>query len=196
MKDFFRRLGLLLRRRKFRSELEEEMAFHRAQAAQEFAVHGMTQEDARYASMRQFGNTTRIREQSEEIMRFRMETVIQDLHFALRQWKKNPGFALTAIFILALGIASSVAIFAFVDAALIKPLPYHDPNRLAILYESIPLGPRFHLSYPDYLDWKRDNKVFTSLDVYESGGMMMKTGEGLRRVDGAGVSAGFFGRLA
>ena len=91
---------------------------------------------------------------------------MQDLRFTLRQLRKNPGFAATAILIIALGIASSVAIFAFVDAALIKPLPYKDPARLVQLFESIPLGPRFHLSYPDYLDWKRDNKVFDSLNVF------------------------------
>jgi len=186
---------MLLSRNRFRSELDEEMAFHREQAERELRASGLTEEDAHYAAMRQFGNTTKLRGQSEEVIGFRMETVIQDIRFALRQWKKNPGFALTAIFILALGIASSVAIFAFVDAALIKPLPYKDPNRLVILFESIPLGPRFHLSYPDYLDWKHQNTVFSSLDVYDSGPLMMKTVDGLRQVDGARVSAGFFRTL-
>ncbi|MGA2249279.1 ADOP family duplicated permease [Terracidiphilus sp.] len=195
MPDWIRKLSMLFGRNRFRSDLDEEMAFHRAQSEQEFVNEGMPSEEARYAAMRRFGNTTRLREQSEEVVVFRMETIIQDLHFALRQWKKNPGFAFTAILILSLGIASSVAIFAFVDAALIKPLPYADPNRLVMLFESIPLGPRFHLSYPDYLDWKRQNKVFSSLDVYDAGPMMMKTGEGLRQVTGSMVSAGFFRTL-
>ena len=99
-----------------------------------------------------------------------VETVVQDLRFALRQLRKNPGFAVTAILILALGIGASVAIFAFVDAALMKPLPYREPGRLVDLFERITLGPRFHLSYLDYLDWKRMNKVFSSLDVYEADG--------------------------
>jgi macrolide transport system ATP-binding/permease protein len=192
---FLNRLSLFFGRGRFRSELDEEMAFHRAEAEQELVAEGMSAKDAHYAVMRRFGNATRLKEQSEEVVGFRMETVFQDLRFALRQLRRNPGFAITAILILTLGIASSVAIFAFVDAALIKPLPYQDPNRLAILFESIPLGPRFHLSYPDYLDWKRQNKVFISLEVYESGGLMMKTGDGLRRVDGAAVSAGFFRTL-
>ena len=126
---------------------------------------------------------------------FRWETVLQDLRFTLRQLRKNPGFAVTAILIIALGIASSVAIFAFVDAALIQPLPYQDPARLVQLFESIPLGPRFHLSYPDYLDWKRDNKVFRSLNVFAPYGFMMKTPDGLRQTDGARVSDGFFRTL-
>ncbi len=73
---------------------------------------------------------------------FGFETVVQDLRFALRQLRKNPGFALTAIVILALGIGASVAIFAFVDAALIKPLPYPNPTRLVDVTESLALFPR------------------------------------------------------
>lgn len=125
----------------------------------------------------------------------KIETVLQDLHFALRQWRKNPGFAFTAIALLMLGIASSVAIFAFVDAVLIKPLAYEAPSRLVALFESTALGPRFHLSYPDYVDWKRENKVFSSLDVYASYGFIRKSATGLVKADGGRVSAGFFRTL-
>jgi macrolide transport system ATP-binding/permease protein len=190
-----KKLALLFRRSRFRSELDEEMAFHRAQAQKELTARGMSAEEARLAAGRQFGNAARLREESQEEVGFSAESVLQDLRFALRQLRKNPGFAATAVLILALGIAASVAIFAFVDAALIKPLPYQDPQRLAQLFESIPLGPLFHLSYPDYLDWKRMQKSFTSLDVFEPYGFMMKTPDGLRKTNGAHVSAGFFRTL-
>ncbi len=75
-----------------------------------------------------------------------MGTILQDLRFALRQLRKNPGFTFTAVVIFALGIGASTAIFAFVDAALVKPLPYRDPSRLVALYERIPVGDRYHLS--------------------------------------------------
>ncbi|HLY39984.1 MAG TPA: ABC transporter permease [Terracidiphilus sp.] len=192
---FMRKLAIFFGRKKFRSDLDEEMALHREMAAKELVAEGMRPDEARYAAMRRFGNATRVQEHSQEAVGFRMETVEQDLRFALRQLRKNPGFAATAILILMLGIASSVAIFAFVDAALIKPLPYKDPSRLVQLFESIPLGPRFHLSYPDYLDWKRANKSFSSLDVFSSSGFMQKTPAGLRQADGARVSAGFFRTL-
>jgi len=195
LSHLFRRLSLLFARHRFREELDEEMAFHRAQAEKDLTARGMSADEARNAAKRQFGNATRVREESHEEVGFRAETVVQDVRFALRQMGKNPGFAATAILILALGIASSVAIFAFVDAALIKPLPYQDPQRLAQLFESIPLGPRFHLSYPDYLDWKRMQKSFTSLDVFAPYGFMMQTPDGLRKTDGAHVSAGFFRTL-
>ena len=123
------------------------------------------------------------------------DNFVRDLKFSFRQLRRNPGFAITSTLIVALGIASSVAIFAFVDAALIKPLSYKDPNRLVHLYESIPLGPLFHLSYPDYQDWKRENKVSSSLDVYETFGFNMETADGLRLTHGARVSAGFFRTL-
>ena len=123
------------------------------------------------------------------------DSLLQDFRFALRQFRKNPGFSLTAILILTLGIAASIAIFSFVDAALIRPLPYQDPSRLVVLFESIPLGPRFHLSYLDYLDWRRQNTVFSSLDVYSTYGFLLQTPTGTENVEGARVSAGFFRTL-
>ncbi|HEY6185083.1 MAG TPA: permease prefix domain 1-containing protein, partial [Terriglobales bacterium] len=148
---FIRKLSILFGQRRFASELDEEMAFHRAQVEEQLIAGGMTPEAARYAAMRQFGNTTKLREQSHEVVAFRAETVVQDVRFALRQWTKNPGFALTAILILAMGIGVSVAIFGFVDAALLQPLPYASPERLMSVNESNGESPRWPLSYPDYL---------------------------------------------
>ena len=192
---FGKKLSMLLARRRYGSELEEEMAFHREQAERELIAGGMPPEAARFAAMRQFGNSTRLKERSHEVVGFKVETVVQDFRFALRQLRKNPGFAAAATLILTLGIAASVAIFSFVDAALIKPLPYKNPSRLVVLFESIPLGPRFHLSYLDYLDWKRENTVFQSLDIFAPYGFMLQTPAGAQQVDGASVSAGFFRTL-
>jgi predicted permease len=195
MSRFTTKLRILFTRNRFRSELEEEIAFHREQVEKEFIAAGMSREQARSAASRQLGNATLLREQSHREVGFSFESVLLDFRFALRQLRKNPGFAATAILILALGMASSVAIFAFVDAALIKPLPYSQSSRLAVLFESIPLGPRFHLSYLDYQDWKRENKVFGSLNVYAVEGFMERTQDGLRAADGARVSDGFFRTL-
>ncbi len=97
---------------------------------------------------------------------------------------------------LALGMCASVAIFAFVDAALVKPLPYRDPARLVGVYEQHP--PQFtrsNLSHPDYLDWKRLNTVFTSLEAYSEGGFIVTTPAGAQPAQAARVSAGFFRTL-
>ncbi|MGB6870392.1 MAG: ABC transporter permease, partial [Acidobacteriaceae bacterium] len=188
----WRKLAVLLRRKAFAGELTEEMVFHREQLERELRASGMSAEEARYASMRQFGNATRMKERSHEVMRLRVETVVQDARFALRQMKRNPGFAVTAVLVLALGIGASTAIFGFVNAALIRPLPYAQPNRLVVLYETTTMGNRYHLSYKDYLDWKQDNTVFQSIDVFSPYGFTLKTRDGLQAVTGSHVSAGFF----
>ena len=192
---FFRKLVILIRREKFSDELNEEISFHREQAEKELQAEGMSEESAHYAATRQFGNATRLKEETHEIVGFRWETILQDFHFALRQLRKNPGFTCTAILMLALGICASVAIFAFVDAALIKPLPYPDPNRLVAVTESVAMIPRANLSYPDYLDWKRLNNVFSALDVYTASSYLLATSEGTQTTRGARVSDGFFRTL-
>ena len=192
---FIKKISMLFGRRRFHSDLEEEMAFHREQAEKEFVAAGMAPKAARYAAMRQFGNATRLSERSHEVVGFSFESTAQDLRFALRQLRKNPGFALTAVLILALGIGSSVAIFAFVDAALIKPLPYPNPTRLVEVTESLALFPRGNLSYPDYLDWKRMNNVFSSIEVFTGTGYALNTPTGTEPVPGERVSAGFFRTL-
>ncbi len=129
------------------------------------------------------------------MVRFKMETVVQDLRFALRQLRKNPGFALTAILILALGIGASVAIFAFVDAALVKPLPYADPTRLVAVNESTAAFSQNPISYANYVDWKRLNTVFSSMEVFTGTGYAFNTPTGTEPVPGERVSAGFFSTL-
>jgi len=195
-RGFFRKLLLLIRRDRFRSELSEEMAFHRIEREQELEAEGMTPKQAHRAAAREFGNLEQLKERSTEAIGFRFEIVFQDLRFALRQLRRNPGFAATAIFILALGIGASVAIFAFVDAALIQPLPYRDPARLMDVTESIQsYDVRANLSYPDYLDWKRRNTVFDSLDIYNGNGFLMSTPDGPKPMSGVRVSDGFFKTL-
>jgi predicted permease len=192
---FVKKLSILVGRGRFLSELDEEMAFHCEQAEAEFIAGGMTPQAARYAAMRQFGNATKLREQSHEAVAFQGETVVQDLRFAFRQGRKNLGFAMTAILILGLGMGVSVAIFGFVDAALLQPLPYLDPGRLMSVNESSVESPRWPLSYPDYLDWQRLNKSFSSLDVYSGSGYLLRTRSGAEPVRGERVSGGFFQTL-
>jgi len=124
-----------------------------------------------------------------------MNGLVQDLRYAFRQLRKSPGFAFTATLILALGMGASVSIFGFVDAALIKPLPYKDPTRLIDVTESVAMIPRANLSYPDYLDWKKLNQVFSSLDVYNGTGYLVRTSAGTEPVPGMRVSDGFFHTL-
>ncbi len=171
------------------------MAFHREQLARELMAEGIKPEAARYAAKRRFGNATRLREQSHEAVGFRIETVWQDLHFALRQLRHSPGFTASALLILALGMGVSVAIFGFVDAALLEPLPYAAPNRLLDVAEDSSALPRSNLSRPDYEDWKRLNTTLSSLEVYGGMGFLLHLGSTTEPVPAARASDGFFRTL-
>ena len=190
-----RKLAVLFRRQGFDRDLQEEMTFHQEQAAKEFEAGGIAPEAARYAAIRQFGNATLLQERSHEVVAFRAETVAQDLRFAVRQLLRSPGFAVTAILVLALGIGASTAIFGFVDAVLIQPLPYSHPNQLVSVDESETLFPRSNLSRYDYEDWKRLNSTLSSLDVYGGTGFLLRTGSLSEPVAAARVSDGFFRTL-
>ncbi len=94
--QFVKKLTLLFARRRFRSELYEEMAFHQAQVEKEFEAAGLNQQEAHYAALRQLGNATRLKEQSHEVVTFCAERVAQDIRFAWGQLLRRPGFAMAA----------------------------------------------------------------------------------------------------
>jgi len=156
---------------------------------------GMESGAARYEAKRKFGNATRLKEQSHEVIGFRFESVVQDFRFAIRQLSKNPGFAVTSIFVLALGICASVAIFAFVDAALIKPLPYQNPGRLVGVFEKTTLCPRCNVSYLNFRDWKKNDLPFSSLDAWGYSAFLLRGTGGAEPARGARVTDGFFRTL-
>ncbi|HTI39865.1 MAG TPA: ABC transporter permease [Vicinamibacterales bacterium] len=120
---------------------------------------------------------------------------MDDVRFALRQLRKNRSFAVTAVFALALGMGACLSIFAFVDAALLQPLPYAQPDRLVGVYERVEIFPRSNLSYLDYLDWKKLNTVFSSLAAYQGSDAVLTTESGAIRVSGARVSDDFLKTL-
>lgn len=190
-----RKLQLLIWRRRFHRELDEEMAFHREQAENEFRAEGMSAAQAHRAARRQFGNDLRLQEQRRDVVAFRLESMLQDLRFAVRQLRKNPAFAATAILVLALGMAANVAIFAFVDAALLQPLPYHDPSRLVVAYETTNSCRECSLSYSDYLDLKKTNTVFSSFEAWDASVYLWRGPGGVQAVRSAHVSGGFFRNL-
>jgi macrolide transport system ATP-binding/permease protein len=194
--EVWRRLTFLFKRRQFNRDLDEEMRLHRDLRAQAHAEEGMEGPEARQAATRHFGNTLLLREQSRDEWGFAwLDTFLQDVRYGVRQFRRNPGFAAAAILVLALGIGASVAIFAFVDAALIKPLPYKNPARLVAVSESDRAMRRTNLSYLDYLDWKRLNTAFDSLDVWTGNGILLRTTSGTQPARGASVSSGFFRTL-
>jgi macrolide transport system ATP-binding/permease protein len=190
------RIGGLFAKSRREREMVDEIQSHLQMHIDDNLQLGMTQEEARRNAVLRIGGL----ESAKEACRERntmpwIENLGKDLHFAFRQFKKNTGFTCTAILVLALGICASVAIFAFVDAALIQPLPYEKPNRLVGVYESTPRCPECDISYPDYLDFKRLNKVFRSLDAYQQRGVILTTPEGAQPARSVRVTDGFFQTL-
>ena len=128
---------------------------------------GMTPEQARRNAILKLGGV----EATKEACRDRstvpfLENLLQDVRFAIRQLRKNPGFTSTAILMLALGMCASVAIFAFVDAALIKPLPYRNPARLVGVFESVLMFPQRQPFLSRLPRLEEAQPVFSSLDAY------------------------------
>jgi macrolide transport system ATP-binding/permease protein len=180
------------RERELADEIESHLQLHIADNIRA----GMRPDQARRDAILKLGGV----EPTKEAYRDRrsiplLENLMRDTRYAIRQLRKNPGFTSTAVLVLALGISASVAIFAFVDATLIKPLPYRDPARLVGLFETVQFCPRCPLSYPDYLDWKKLNRVFTAVDAFEGTGFTLRTSTGAEMVGGAVVTAGFFKTL-
>ncbi|HLJ46698.1 MAG TPA: ABC transporter permease [Bryobacteraceae bacterium] len=196
LRSWFIRLGGLFGKRRREAEISEEIRSHIEMEIADGIRAGMSPEQARRAALIRLGSV----ESLKELQRTRstvpfLEHLVQDLRFAARQLRKSPVFAGTAIAVLALGICASIAIFAFVDAALIKPLPYPNPASLMLVTETNRLFSLANLSYPDYADWRRFNTAFTSLDVFTGGGYLVTTATGAEPVRAGRVSGSFFETL-
>ena len=190
------RLRSLFSRNSVDRELDEELQYHLEREIEDYTAAGMSPADAARLARQSVCGLAQTRERCRDARRLNpIDNLGKDLAFALRQLRKNPGFTSTAIFVLALGMCASLTIFAFADAALIKPLPYRDPARLVALYETDTMFPRCNLSYPDYLDWKQRNRTLRSLDVFQQNAFVFTTAAGAEPVRGARVSAGFFRTL-
>src|ERR1035438_4735160 len=192
----YMRFRSLFSRAKVEQDLDEELRYHLERQIEEDVARGTSREDARQAVLKAFQGLEQRKEECRDMRGWNLiDNLMQDLRFTLRQLRKNPGFTATAILMLAVGMCASVAIFAFVDAALFKPLPYRNPATLLGVYEHIDLCPRCNLSYLDYADWKKLNKVFTSLELYHGNGYILTTPSGVEPAPAVQVSAGFFRTL-
>jgi predicted permease len=170
---------MLFHQRRFQVELEEEMRLHLELRAQEHAENGLGAEAARRMAYRRFGNPTVIREKSYMTWGWGwLESLVQDVRFALRQLWKTPGFTITAILTLALGIGANAAIFTLVNAVLLKDLPVVDPQSLVRLGDSdqccVNRGPEEDGNYSvhstdTWQRFKQNNPEFEELAAMQAG---------------------------
>jgi putative ABC transport system permease protein len=166
-------------------ELEEE----------EQRERGLSADEARSAAHRAFGNTTLIKEQTREawgVVSF--ETFLQDLRYGVRQLWRSPGFAITAVLTLAIGIGANLAIFGIIDTVLLRPLAYPEPDRIVQLEKVAPAASSYSASIPLFLVWSRHYDVLQSIAAYSvlPTGFNLAQRDQAERVPGLRVSADFF----
>ncbi len=149
MGEMWRRIQYLWQRGRIQRELEEEMAAHRAEMG----------------DPRAFGSTLKLREEANDAWGFRwLEQFQQDLHYAARNLSRSPGFTLTAVAVLGLGIGLNVTAFGFLNTAMFRPLPgIENPHTLMRLTRRSPQASSSDVSYPAYEFYRRNNSVFSSM---------------------------------
>jgi len=170
--SFWLRLQSLFLRSRIPQRLDDEFQFHLEQQIAENIAAGMSPDEARYAAMRIFGNTTFLREQTRDNWSWMwLENLFRDLRYAARTLSRTPGFAVVAILVIALGTGASIALFAVVRSVLLKPLPFRDPSRLMRLYEHSPDGrfPYNSSAAGVYAQWQQQNTGFSDLAVLTNG---------------------------
>lgn len=124
-----------------------------------------------------------------------MGTLVEDVRYGLRMLRKNPGFTTVALLTLALGIGANTAVFSIVNGVLLNPLPFPDSDKLVTLFESKPNFREGSISYPNFLDWQRDNHAFTSIAAYRPDTFSLTSAGEPEQVRGEMVSADFFSIL-
>lgn len=179
-------------------DLEEEIASHLAMHAEDNERAGLSPAEARRQAVLAFGGLESMKEQYRDRRGIPfLQTTMQDLRYALRGYRRSPGFAAAALVVLALGIGANAAIFTVVNAALLQPLPYAEPDRLVAIWHtppqaSFPGVSQFAVSAANYLDWEREQHVFERMSVQHFRTFALAGGAEPEQVRGLGVSQGFF----
>jgi predicted permease len=192
------RLRGMLRRNRLDQDLDEELRSHLEMRAADNLAAGMSPEQARHDAQNRFGNTTLLKQDAREVDIVRwLDEAARDFRHALRMLQRSPGFTTVAVLTLALGIGANTAIFSVIDSVLLRPLPYHEPDQLVMVWESNSQHPNPHntVSPPNFLDWQNRNTVFSSM-AYMFDGRANLTGNGdPQEVVVQDVSANFFSLL-
>ena len=154
------------------ADLERELRSDLELEEEEQREGGISGEEARYAALRAFGNPTLIREQTRAIWSWNwLESLARDLRLSLRTLRRTSGFTIIAILVMAIGMGVNVALFTVVRGVLLKPLPFHDPDRLVMLYEAglheDDTASSNVVSGGMYAEWKKQNRSYSSLALVQ-----------------------------
>ncbi len=160
------RLRGMLRRERLDRDLDEELRSHIEMRAADNLAAGMSPQAARYEAQKRFGNTALLKEDTRnaDIVGW-LDVAARDFRYALRMLQRSPGFTAVAVLTLILGIGANTAIFSVINSVLLRPLPYHDPGSLVMVWETNSQHPKPHntVSPPNFLDWQTRNTVFSDM---------------------------------
>src|SRR6266481_6436285 len=190
-------LRSLFRKERVEEELAEELRGFLEMAAEEKMKQGMSRKDALRAVRLERGSL----EVTKEVVRSAgwesfVETLWQDLRFASRMLRKNPGFTAVAVLTLALGIGANTAIFSVLEGVVLAPLPYREPDRLVMVWlNNFNLKSVTDLSYPDFVDWRRSAHSFEKMAAYAWRGYDLSSPGTPQHLLGREISANFFATL-
>jgi predicted permease len=202
-RKFWHRFRAHFRQGKMEREMEKELRFHLEMEAEKHIRRGMSKEEAELEARRSFGGIEQTKESYRDLARFRLvEDLWQDLHYGVRMLVKNPGFTVIAVLVLALGIGANTAIFSVVNAVLLRPLPYDDPQRLVHVTEVFEgkggktgKGVGGGTIDVHYFYWVEQTKTFDHLAAFDSGYIYL-TGRGEpERLDSIWATANMFPAL-
>jgi putative ABC transport system permease protein len=175
-------------------EIGEEVDAYLEMLTEAKIKEGLKPAEARRAAMMELGGMEQVKERVREVrMGQGLDRVRQDLRYGVRMMAKHRGMTCVAVLTLALGIGANTAIFSVINAVLLGPLPYQDPDRLVYLWTIIP--PRaepMSTSFPDFLDWSEQQQVFEGIAAGSSGGSTLTGGDEPYYVQTASVSANLF----
>ncbi|MGH9752494.1 MAG: ADOP family duplicated permease [Blastocatellia bacterium] len=193
------RLRSIFRRSRIERELDEEFRYHIDRQIEELIAKGMTPEEARNTALRDMGGVERRKEECRDMRRVRwVEDLMQDLRYGLRTLGKSPGFTAVAALTLALGIGANTAIFGVVNAVLLRPLPFKDPEQLVMVWyraAEAAGGDHTPLGISDLVDLRAQSRSFADIEAFAGNIFNYTGGDSPERVMGAAVTARFFSML-
>ena len=186
----------MFRRRRLLSELDSDILEHIARETEDNIARGFSPEEARRHAFLKFGNSMQVKEDIRRVWTIVwLEQLAQDIRFALRTFRKSPGFTAAAVLTLALGIGSTTGIFSVVNAVLIRSLPFREPARLVALFQA-PDKMKGLIGWasdgPDILDWQREARSFSQISASLFDGANITGGSVPQHVNGQKVTANYF----
>jgi putative ABC transport system permease protein len=180
-------------------ELDEELESHLRMAAEDLVQRGASKEAAMHAARRVFGNVSLVRETTLDTWGGRWwHDLLEDVRYGLRVLCKDPQFLAVAVLTLALGIGANTAIFSVVNAVLLRPLPFHQSDRVVLAWnraDPAAGGDRTPLAVAELFDWRTQSRVFASVSAFHDTFVNYTGGEVPERVRCAEVTTNFFGTL-